>query len=60
MKFVIRTFALTFVLAGAAAVSLSSGTPNPVPNHLAATSRMPVPMCYPDPCPANPGGGVVR
>jgi hypothetical protein len=54
MKFAIRTFALIFVLVGAAAVSLSSGTTNSVSHHLSATSRMPVPLCYPDPCPATP------
>jgi hypothetical protein len=58
MKNVIRAFALTFVLAGAAAVSLSSGTPNPASNHLSATSNLPVPLCYPDPCPTTPNGGV--
>ena len=62
MKFVIRAFALTFVLAGATAVSLSSGTTNSVPNHLSATSGLPVPVCGPDaPCPPTPnGGGIVR
>ena len=56
MKFVIRAFALSFVLAGAAAVSLSSATTSSVPNHLSATAGMPVPVCGPNvPCPPDPG-----
>jgi hypothetical protein len=61
MKIVIRAFALAFVLAGAAAVSLSSGTAPVVTNHLSATNGLPVPLCGPSaPCPPKAGGGVIK
>jgi hypothetical protein len=61
MKFVIRAFALTFVLAGAAAVSLSSATTSTVSNHLSATAGLPVPICGPNaPCPPDPWGAHAR
>jgi len=61
MKLAIRAFALSVVLAGAFAVSLSSGSAAAVPNHMAATSGLPVPVCTPDmPCQPDPGtnGGI--
>jgi len=61
MKFVIRAFALTVVLAGAAAVSLSSSSATTAANHLSATSGLPVPLCGPsNPCPPDPGSGGLR
>ena len=55
IKSVIRALALTFVVAGAAAVSLSSGPAPSAADHLSATSGLPVPLCTPGkPC----GGGV--
>jgi hypothetical protein len=58
MKNVIRAFALAFVLAGAAAVSLSSGAAPSAANHLSAASGLPIPLCGPDkPCPPDGGGG---
>lgn len=58
MKLVVRTLALTVVLAGAAAVSLSSSTSHAIASHQSATSGLPVPVCGPDaPCPPDGSGG---
>ncbi|HEY3626407.1 MAG TPA: hypothetical protein VGL00_08980 [Terracidiphilus sp.] len=46
MKLVVRIFALTVVLAGAAAASLSSSTTHAI-SHQSATERLPVPACGP-------------
>jgi hypothetical protein len=47
MKLVVRIFALSLVIAGAAAASVSSSTTNPVRSHQSATETMPVPACGP-------------
>jgi hypothetical protein len=58
MKLAVRVIALSFVLAGAAAVSLSSPTTHAVASHQSATSGLPVPLCGPDaPCPPDGSGG---
>jgi hypothetical protein len=45
MKLAIRIFALTVVLAGAAAASVSAS--KPVPSHQAVSAGMPGPVCTP-------------
>jgi len=47
MKLVVRIFALSVVLAGAAAASMSSSTTHAVPSHQAAASALPIPACGP-------------
>jgi hypothetical protein len=47
MKLAIRIFALSVVVAGAAAASVSSSTPRVLPSHQSGTSEMPVPLCGP-------------
>ena len=59
MKIAIRIFALSVVVAGAAAASVSSSTTRIFPSHQAATAEMPYPQCGPGmPCP--PPGGYKR
>jgi hypothetical protein len=55
MKLAIRIFALTLVLAGAAAASVSSSTTRPFASHQSATASNPVPLCAPGlpTCPPN-------
>ena len=51
MKLAIRIFALSVVVAGVAAASMSSSTTShTVANHLSATSSLPVPSCGPGMC----------
>jgi len=58
MKLAIRTFAICAVLAGAAAVSLSSPTTHALASHQSATAGMPVPICGPwVPCPPGATNG---
>jgi hypothetical protein len=46
MKFAIRIFALSVVVAGGAAAATTSKTaPVVLPSHQSATARMPVPVC---------------
>jgi len=47
MKLAIRIIALSIVVAGAAAASLSSATTQPIASHQSATAGNPVPICYP-------------
>jgi hypothetical protein len=47
MKLAIRIFALSVVVAGAAAASLSSSTTQPIASHQSATTSNPVPVCWP-------------
>jgi len=55
MKLAIRIFALTLVLAGAAAASVSSSTTRTIVSHQSATAGEPVPLCAPGlpGCPPN-------
>ena len=55
MKIAIRIAALTVVLAGAAAASVSSSTSHLTPSHLAVSAAMPAPVCTPGipTCPRN-------
>jgi hypothetical protein len=58
MKLAVRIFALSVVIAGAAAASLSSSTTH-VRSHQSATETLPIPACGPHvpTCPTQPGGG---
>ncbi len=47
MKLAIRIFALSVVVAGAAAASVSSASTKAFPSHQAATANLPVPACGP-------------
>ena len=55
MKLVVRIFALSVVIAGAAAASVSSSTTHAVRSHQSATETLPVPTCgpYVPTCPQN-------
>ncbi|KAA6462999.1 hypothetical protein DYQ86_06605 [Acidobacteria bacterium AB60] len=50
MKLAVRIFALSVVVAGAAAASLSSSTTHAVPSRQAVSSALPVPPCGPHFC----------
>ncbi len=58
MKLAIRIFALSLVVAGGAAATVSSSTTSTIPSHQSATSSLPVPGCGPNmpTCPP-PGSG---
>ena len=58
MKLAIRIFALSVVVAGAAAASISSSTPQRISSHQSATAHMPGPGCGPHvpTCPPPPNG----
>jgi len=62
MKLAIRIFALSVVVAGAAAASVSSATTHAVPSRQAASASLPVPMCGPNlpTCPPPTGSGNTR
>jgi hypothetical protein len=47
MKLFVRIFALSVVIAGAAAASVSSSTIHSVASHQSVTERMPIPACGP-------------
>jgi hypothetical protein len=47
MKLIVQIFALSVVLAGAAAASVSAPNAHVLPNHQAAPSLMPLPTCGP-------------
>lgn len=57
MKLAIRIFALSVVVAGAAAASISSSTPRSISSQ-SATAHMPGPVCAPHvpTCPQPPNG----
>lgn len=60
MKLVVRIFALSVVIAGAAAASLSSSSSRNFVSHQATTAAMPGPACGPNipTCPTQPGPSV--
>jgi len=65
MKLAVRIFALSIVLAGAAAASLSSTSSRALPSHQSATANFPTPGCLPGvpTCPprvANSGSQTVK
>jgi hypothetical protein len=47
MKLVVRIFALSLVIAGAAAASVSSTSSHPFRSHQSATETLPLPTCGP-------------
>ena len=47
MKLAVRIFAMSVVLAGAAAAAVSSSSAKPVPSHQATSSMLPAPVCSP-------------
>ena len=59
MKLAIRIFALSVVVAGAAAATLSSSTTHAIPSQQSATAKLPVPLCAPG-LPGCPGVTSVR
>ena len=58
MKFAVRIFALSVVIAGAAAASVSSTTSHRISSHQSATETLPTPTCGPrmPGCPTSPNG----
>ena len=59
MKLAIRIFALTLIVAGAAAAATTPKTAQPIQSHQSATASMPAPGCGPYMCPDNPDPEVV-
>jgi hypothetical protein len=57
MKFAIRIFALSLIVAGAAAAAVTPKTAPAVPSHQSATASLPAPGCGPYMCAVNPGLG---
>jgi hypothetical protein len=56
MKLAIQILALSVVVAGAAAASVSPKTTQVLASHQSATAALPVPCCGPGmPCPVNSG-----
>jgi hypothetical protein len=47
MKLAVRIFALSVVVAGAAAASVSSSTTHVIRSHQSATETLPIPQCGP-------------
>jgi hypothetical protein len=60
MKLAIRIFALSVVVAGAAAASVSSATTHAVPSQQAVSARLPIPACGPNLPTCGPNGGGIR
>ncbi len=58
MKLAVRIFALSVVIAGAAAASLSSTSTHAIRSHQSATATLPVPTCGPHMpgCPSGSNG----
>lgn len=56
MKLAVRIFALSVVIAGAAAASLPSSSTHAIRSHQSATETLPVPLCGPH-MPGCPSGG---
>lgn len=56
MKFAIRIFALSIVVAGVAAAANTPKTAKPIASHQSASASFPTPACDPYICPANPDG----
>jgi hypothetical protein len=59
MKTAIRIFALTAVVAGAAAAAITPSAAKPVVSHQSATAKMPIPLCAPG-LPGCPGVADAR
>ncbi len=57
MKLAIRIFALSVVVAGAAAAAVTPKTAPVIASHQSATASFPTPMCGPYICPAQPDSG---
>jgi hypothetical protein len=53
MKLAIRIFALTVIVAGAAAAATTPKTAQPIASHQSATASFPVPGCGPYTCTPN-------
>lgn len=47
MKLVVRVFALSVVVAGAAAAAISPSAKPAIPSHQSATAANPIPQCVP-------------
>ena len=60
MKLAIRIFALTILVAGAAAAATTPKTAQPIASHQSATASFPVPTCDPYICPDNPDPDSVK
>ena len=60
MKLAIRIFALSVVVAGAAAASVSSATTHAVPSQQAVSARLPIPACGPNLPTCGHQGGLLR
>jgi hypothetical protein len=65
MKLALRAFALSIVVAGLFAASVSPSSTKIIASHQVASDGFPVPLCGPtDPCPPDPppppppGGGI--
>ena len=56
MKFAIRIFTLSLIVAGAAAAAVTPKTAPAIPSHQSATASMPAPGCGPYMCPTDPNG----
>jgi hypothetical protein len=54
MKLTIRIFALSIVVAGAAAAATTPKTARAIPSHQSATATLPTPGCGPYICPDTP------
>ncbi|MGD0682905.1 MAG: hypothetical protein ABR990_12755 [Terracidiphilus sp.] len=57
MKLAIRIFALTIIIAGAAAAATTPKTAQPIQSHQSATATLPTPGCDPYLCPPPPPDG---
>jgi hypothetical protein len=57
MKLAIRILALTVVVAGAAAATVSPKSAPALPSHQSATMSNPTPGCGPHVCPPEPSSG---
>jgi P pilus assembly chaperone PapD len=53
MKLTIRIFALTVIVAGAAAAATTPKTTRPIASHQSATASFPTPTCDPYVCPSD-------
>ncbi len=57
MKFAIRIFALSIVVAGGAAAAITPKTAPALPSHQSSSATMPIPQCGPGmPCAVEPVG----
>lgn len=53
MKLVVRVFALSVVVAGAAAAAVSPSSKPAIPSHQSASALNPIPTCSPYICPGK-------